>query len=88
MEIVGPFKDLLEDWRQSVWNHLEIAASGRAGEPEMSDKLLQRAAAGLTREMQGLYNQTCCRHVVAQLLFCAVPSLLGGVAQVVRATVS
>ena len=43
----------------------------------------------LTAEIERLYNQICCRRQVAQLVFCPVfPSPFGGVAQVVRATVS
>jgi hypothetical protein len=39
--------------------------------------LSRSAGASLTAEIEGLYNQTCCRRQVAQLVFCpGYPDLL------------
>ena len=55
----------------------------------MPSELRGSASASLTSEIEGLYNQSCCRRQVTQLVFCrGCPDLFGGVAQVVRATVS
>jgi hypothetical protein len=37
------------------------------------DVALLRASASLTCQIHPLYNQNCCRQVVAQLLFCPIP---------------
>jgi hypothetical protein len=44
MAIIAQFKEVLDDLRQMMWLHIEVAAARTVREPETRNKLLQRAA--------------------------------------------